>query len=189
MTGYKFGGICRKEGKYIMKKLQLFILFVVIGGMFGVITSFYMDIVNYKKQIKDLTYVNTELNNMVIGLKDEVELRQDITSLIVDSARAYNIDPRLYARLLKSESSFRPNPKHAVPYVVGMAAINIRAHKGLRSNPKSFVGNIYAGAEVLAGYLDSSDSLTMAITKYKGISTKGYYQANQVVKDYKNAND
>ena len=116
-------------------------------------------------------------------LANEVVLRQDITSLIVDAARSYNLDPMLLAKVIKSEGNFRPNPKHALPHVVGPAGINTKAWKTTLHNPNSYVGNIYAGAEVLSHYIEDSDSLILALTKYKGLSPLGLSQAKQIVKE------
>jgi len=118
-------------------------------------------------------------------LANEVVLRQDITSLIVDAARGYNLDPMLLARLIKSESNFRPNVKHSLPNVVGPAGINTKAWKDTKHNPNSYVGNIYTGAEILSFYLEDSDSLTMALTRYKGLSPLGLRQAKEIVKELK----
>ena len=116
-------------------------------------------------------------------LANEVVLRQDITSLIVDAARSYNLDPMLLARLIKSESNFRPNPKHATPNIVGPAGINTKAWKSTKHNPHSYVGNIYTSAEILSHYVEDSDSLTLALTRYKGLSPLGFSQAKQIVKE------
>ena len=118
-------------------------------------------------------------------LAEEVVLRQDITSLIVDAARSYKLDPMLLAKLIKSEGNFRPNPKHSLPYVVGPAGINTKAWKKTLHNPNSYAGNIYTSAEILSYYMSTSDSLTLALTRYKGLSPLGFSQAKQVVKDYK----
>lgn len=118
-------------------------------------------------------------------LANEVVLRQDITSLIVDAARDYNLDPMLLARLIKSESNFRPNPKHALPHIIGPAGINTKVWKDTKHNPHSYVGNIYTGAEILSFYLEDSDSLTMALTRYKGLSPLGLKQAKEIVKELK----
>lgn len=116
-------------------------------------------------------------------LANEVTLRQDITSLIVDAARSYNLDPMLLAKLIKSESNFRPNPKHALPHVIGPAGINTKAWKSTKHNPHSYVGSYYAGAEILSHYIEDSDSLTLALTRYKGLSPLGLSQAKQIVKE------
>lgn len=118
-------------------------------------------------------------------LANEVVLRRDITSLIVDAARSYNLDPMLLAKLIKSEGNFRPNPKHSLPYVVGPAGINTKAWKNTKHNPHSYVGNIYTSAEILSFYLEDSDSLTMALTRYKGLSPLGLKQAKEIVKELK----
>ena len=124
------------------------------------------------------------MQNINKELLKELELRQDITSLIVDASRSYNLDPKLLAVVLKSESNFRPNPKHKLPQVVGVAGINTKANPKTLHNPQSYVGNVYASAEILANYVDSSDSLTLALTRYKGLSPMGYRQAREVLKEF-----
>lgn len=130
-----------------------------------------------EKQINEALYQENKI------LAKEIVLRQDITSLIVDAARSYNLDPLLLAKVIKSESNFRPNPKHALPHVVGPAGINTKAWKTTLHNPNSYVGNIYAGAEILSHYIEDSDSLTLALTRYKGLSPLGLSQAKQIVKE------
>ena len=125
----------------------------------------------------------SKLEDVIAMLDKEVVLRQDITSLIVDAARSYNLDPMLLARLIKSESNFRPNPKHATPNIVGPAGINTKAWKSTKHNPHSYVGNIYTSAEILSHYVEDSDSLTLALTRYKGLSPLGFSQAKQIVKE------
>ena len=127
--------------------------------------------------------VNEDLYNENKILANEVALRQDITSLIVDAARSYNLDPKLLAKVIKSEGNFRPNPKHALPHVVGAVGINTKVWKNTLHNPNSYVGNIYAGAQVLRHYIEDSDSLTLALTRYKGLSPLGLSQAKQIVKE------
>lgn len=118
-------------------------------------------------------------------LANEVVLRQDITSVIIDAARSYNLDPMLLAKVIKSESNFRPNPKHSLPNIIGPAGINTKVWTGTKHNPHSYVGNIYTGAEILSFYLEDSDSLTMALTRYKGLSPLGLRQAKEIVKELK----
>ena len=126
---------------------------------------------------------NAAMASTILALTEEVQLRQDITSLIVDAARAYNVDPKLLANLIKSESNFRPNIKHSVPHVECMAGINNKAHPKTLYNPSSITGCIYASAEILAKYIDESDGLTLALTKYKGFSPLGHTQAKAVIKE------
>lgn len=140
-------------------------------------------IANLREQVKIEKDINEALYQENKILANEVTLRQDITSLIVDAARSYNLDPLLLARVIKSESNFRPNPKHALPYIVGPAGINTKVWKKTLHNPHSFVGNIYAGAEILSHYIEDSDSLTLALTRYKGLSSLGLSQAKQIVKE------
>lgn len=126
---------------------------------------------------------NREMATSLLVLTDEVQLRQDLTSIIVDAARHYNIDPLLLANLIKSESNFRPNIKHAIPNVVCMAGINTKHHTKTLYNPSSIAGCVFASAEILSKYIDDSDSLTLALTKYKGFSPLGHTQAKAVLKD------
>ena len=117
-------------------------------------------------------------------VNEEIQLRQDLTSLIVDAARTYGIEPMMLAKVIKSESNFRPNPNHGLPQVKGSAGINTNAHKQLKNNASSYTGNIYSAAEILAKYVEDSDSLTLAIARYKGLSPLGLSQAKSVVKEY-----
>ena len=118
-------------------------------------------------------------------LSEEVVLRQDITSLIVDAARSYNLNPMLLAKVIKSESNFRPNPKHSTRHIVGPGGVNTKAWKSTKHNPHSYVGNIYSSAEILSHYVEDSDSLTLALTRYKGLSPLGFTQAKEIVKELK----
>lgn len=138
-----------------------------------------------KQQILDEKQINEGLYQENKILANEVVLRQDITSVIVDAARSYNIDPMLLAKVIKSESNFRPNPKHVLPHIIGPAGINTKVWKDTKHNPHSYVGNIYTGAEILSFYLEDSDSLTMALTRYKGLSPLGLKQAKEIVKELK----
>lgn len=138
-----------------------------------------------KQQILDEKQINEGLYQENKILANEVVLRRDITSVIVDAARSYNIDPMLLAKVIKSESNFRPNPKHALPHIIGPAGVNTKVWKDTKHNPHSYVGNIYTGAEILSFYLEDSDSLTMALTRYKGLSPLGLKQAKEIVKELK----
>ena len=120
----------------------------------------------------------------VVTVNEEIQLRQDLTSLIIDAARTYSIEPMMLAKVIKSESNFRPNPNHGLPQIKGSAGINTNAHKQLKNNASSYTGDIYSAAEILARYVEDSDSLTLAIARYKGLSPLGLSQAKSVVKEY-----
>lgn len=141
------------------------------------------EIANLRDKLKVEADINEALYQENKILVNEVVLRQDITSLIVDAARHYNLEPMLLAKVIKSEGNFRPNPKHSLPHVIGPAGINTKAWKYTLHNPNSYVGNIYAGAEILSHYIEDSDSLTLALTRYKGLSPLGLSQAKQIVKE------
>lgn len=138
----------------------------------------------HKQDNAILIEISEALIQYTTSVNAELELRQDITSLIVDASRSYNLDPKLLAITIKSESNFRPNPQHVLPHVKGPSGINVKANSTLKHNANSYVGNIYASAEILARYIESSDSLTLALTRYKGLSPQGFTQAKQIVKEY-----
>ena len=138
----------------------------------------------YKQDNAVLIELSESLIEYTTSVNEEIQLRQDLTSLIIDASRAYNIDPKLFAINIKSEGNFRPDPKHALPYVKGSAGINTKANNKLKHNAHSYVGNIYASAEILSRYIETSDSLTLALTRYKGLSPQGFGQAKEVLKEY-----
>ena len=143
---------------------------------------------SYKQDNAVLVELSESLINYTTSVNEELQLRQDLTSLIIDASRSYNIDPKLLAITIKSESNFRPNPQHALPHVKGSAGINVKANNKLKHNASSYVGNVYASAEILAGYIETSDSLTLALTRYKGLSPQGFGQAKEILKEYNKSN-
>lgn len=143
---------------------------------------------SYKQDNVVLIELSEALINYTTVVNSELELRQDLTSLIIDASRSYNIDPKLLAITIKSESNFRPDPKHALPQVTGSSGINTKANSKLKHNPYSYVGNIYASAEILSRYIETSDSLTLALTRYKGLSPQGFGQAKEILKEYNKSN-
>lgn len=145
--------------------------------------NIYQKLTSQQETIDKQASDNEQMALTILSLVDEVQLRQDITSVIVDASRAYNVDPKLLANLIKSESNFRPNIKHSVPHVECIAGINNKAHPKTLYNPSSITGCVYASAEILAKYIDESDGLTLALTKYKGFSPLGHTQAKAVIKE------
>lgn len=117
-------------------------------------------------------------------LEEEVQLRQDITSLIVDAGRSYNVSPMLLAQLIKSESNFRPSPNHKLPFVVGSGGINTKANPKTRNNPHSYVGGIYASSERLNMEIEKHSNLYNAIIGYKGFNLQGREQADKIYSEY-----
>lgn len=166
---------------------------VVITASIMVYYAYKNIATHYESQIGELTKklhteqaINEELYQQSRVLAKEIVLRKDITSLIVDAARSYGLNPMLLAKVIKSESNFRPNPKHALPNVVGPAGVNIKVwKKHIKNNPNSYIGNIYAGAEILSFYVEDSDSLTLALARYKGLSPLGLRQAKAIIKGLK----
>ena len=178
-----------------MKKYQIneFVLATLLVAILALSTSTYQFYNRYDaaqldvyklKQLTAKQYAdNQEMATTILILSDEVQLRQDITSLIVDASRHYNVDPRLIANLIKSESNFRPNIKHSLPQVQCMSGINLKAHPKVLYNPDTITGCVFASAELLSKYIEDSDGLTLALTKYKGFSPLGHTQAKQVIRD------
>lgn len=148
-------------------------------------TNIYQKLTSQQEIIDKQASDNEQMATTILLLVDEVQLRQDITSVIIDASRAYNIDPMLLTQLIKSESNFRPNIKHAISTVECMSGINTKQHPKTLHNPTSVVGCVYASAEILSKYIEDSDGLTLALTKYKGFSPLGHTQAKQVLSDYK----
>ena len=164
--------------------LALAVASVTIYGLTYENTKQLAIIENYKQDNAVLVELSESLINYTTSVNEELQLRQDLTSLIIDASRSYNIDPKLLAITIKSESNFRPNPQHALPHVKGSAGINVKANNKLKHNASSYVGNVYASAEILAGYIETSDSLTLALTRYKGLSPQGFGQAKEIIKEY-----
>ena len=164
--------------------LALAVASITIYGLTYENTKQLAIIENYKQDNATLVELSEALINYTTAVNEELQLRQDLTSLIIDASRSYNIDPKLLAITIKSESNFRPNPQHALPHVKGSAGINVKANNKLKHNASSYVGNVYASAEILAGYIETSDSLTLALTRYKGLSPQGFGQAKEIIKEY-----
>lgn len=169
-------------------KLLVFVILVLVTLLLSVGVQFTSDLATkYKVTLGDLNVTQNEYEVMRQVNKEllkEIELRQDITSVIVDASRSYKLDPKLLTLVLKSESNFRPNPNHKLPNVHGVGGINTKANPKTLHNPQSYVGNIYASAEILSKYVESSDSLTLALTRYKGLSPLGYRQARDILEEY-----
>lgn len=118
-------------------------------------------------------------------LNSKVQDMNTIEGVIYEAGKHHGIDPLLLTALIKSESNFRPYPKHNAKGIIGMAGINTQVHgKYLQSNPESIRGNILASAEILSHY-NKDSNLTLAIARYKGYSKLGKQQAVAVIEDYK----
>ena len=169
--------------KFALLASLLGVLVLAVLSVDQVTEKYHKEVISLQEQLKVEKQINEDLYKENKILVNEVVLRQDITSLIVDAARSYNLDPKLLAKVIKSESNFRPNPKHALPHVVGPAGINTKTWKTTLHNHNSYVGNIYSGAEILSHYIEDSDSLTLALARYKGLSPLGLSQAKQIVKE------
>ena len=169
-----------------MKDIKLLLL-EIFTGIFIITLVLCIMLFNLTEQLRSDIRVTASTYQAMIeyttAVNDEIKLREDLTSVIIDAARHYKLDPKLLAAVIKSEGNFRPNPTHAIGQI-GPGGVNIKAHKNLLHNPNTYVGNIYASAEILAKYVDDSDSLTLAVTRYKSLSPLGMIYAKQVIADY-----
>lgn len=118
-------------------------------------------------------------------LNEKVQDMDTIQGVIYEAGKHFKVDPLLLTAIIKSESNFRPYPKHKLKHVVGLAGINVLSHQDvLMYNPYSVKGNIWAGAQILSSY-NKDGNMTLALTKYKGHSKLGKQQALEVIEDYK----
>ena len=128
-----------------------------------------------------LSLLEVEFNN----LNSKVQDMNTIQGVIYEAGEHYKVDPLLLTAIIKSESNFRPYPKHKLKHVVGISGINVKEHlEVLTNSPYSLKGNIRASAEILASY-NKDNNLTKAVAKYKGYSREGLAQASIVIEDYK----
>ena len=144
----------------------------------------------HKLELQTAYFNITEQNlyQLEIAYNELNEKAQDmdtIQGVIYEAGKHFKVDPLLLTAIIKSESNFRPYPKHNLKHVVGIAGINVDAHKEiLLYNPYSVKGNIYASAQVVSAY-NKDNNMTLALTKYKGYSKLGKKQALEVIEDYK----
>ena len=139
-------------------------------------------------QTADFNITKQNLYQLEIAYNELNEKAQDmdtIQGVIYEAGKHYKVDPLLLTAIIKSESNFRPYPKHKLKHVVGIAGINVPVHQNLLMyNPYSVKGNIWAGAQILSSY-SKDGNMTLALTKYKGYSKLGKKQALEVIEDYK----
>ena len=89
-------------------------------------------------------------------------------------ANVYNIDVSIFAALIYSESSYNVNIKHALPYVIGLGGINLKAHPHHRHRAFTPKGNLEAAAMELRWHLDKHNgNYLQALWSYKGRGAKG----------------
>ena len=139
-------------------------------------------------QKADFNITRQNLYQLEIAYNELNEKAQDmdtIQGVIYEAGKHFKVDPLLLTAIIKSESNFRPYPKHKLKHVVGIAGINVNAHKEtLLYNPYSVKGNIYASAQIVSAY-NKDNNMTIALAKYKGYSKLGKQQALEVIEDYK----
>ena len=139
-------------------------------------------------QTADFNITKQNLYQLEIAYNELNEKAQDmdtIQGVIYEAGKHYKVDPLLLTAIIKSESNFRPYPKHKLKHVVGIAGVNVPAHQNLvMYNPHSVKGNIWASAQILSSY-NKDGNMTLALTKYKGYSKLGKQQALEVIEDYK----
>ena len=97
--------------KYIqfISNVMLWLISVAFIGTLiiynATITDYKTSINNYKQDNAILVELSESLINYTTAVNEEIQLRQDLTSLIIDASRAYNIDPKLFAINIKSEGN------------------------------------------------------------------------------------
>lgn len=142
-----------------------------------------LDKVNQQLEIANtsLSLLEVEFNN----LNSKVQDMNTIQGVIYEAGEHYKVDPLLLTAIIKSESNFRPYPKHKLKHVIGISGINVKEHlEILTNNPYSLKGNIRSSAEILS-YYNKDNNITKAVAKYKGYNKEGLAQAAIVIEDYK----
>ena len=138
-------------------------------------------------QTADFNITKQNLYQLEIAYNELNEKAQDmdtIQGVIYEAGKHFKVDPLLLTAIIKSESNFRPYPKHKLKHIVGIAGINVKEHlELLQYNPYSVKGNIWASAQILDSY-NKDGNMTKAIAKYKGYSKEGIKQANEVLASY-----
>lgn len=81
-----------------------------------------------------------------------------------------------------SESEYKQECTHAVPYVVGAFGISLKDGDLLPANPHTFKGNLKCAAARLKRNLNKYDgNYKKALTMYKGICQVGRERADEVL--------
>lgn len=159
-----------------IKQLQRFIL---RGGKIPVSIEYLLSMFN---QTPTPTPTPTPVQDYLAGFTGN-RPSKEIESLIVDSAKKYGIDPRLFAALLYQESTFDPtelNPNVGGRYGpdYGIAQINLKQHPGVTQqqayDPKFAIP---WAAEYLAGDIKHFNDINRGVAAYNvgrgGASVKG----------------
>jgi hypothetical protein len=74
---------------------------------------------------------------------------------------------------------------HALSCVAGLCGINLGCGSDIPYNPYTDAGNIMDSAKLLRDYLDLYGTYFLALKRYKGWSSLGQKQAEQVMKIYR----
>ena len=100
-----------------------------------------------------------------------------LAKIIRQEAKAHGLDPLTVGALIWTESRFQQNVVHALPYVLGVGGVNIKAHPQFKELAGSLRGNVQATCIELADCIKNTPSLVKAITRQKGQSKLGGRQA------------
>lgn len=169
---------------------NILITLLATSVFFNAIISGVSYQLKHKLDLKTVDFNTTKihLDQLELSFNELNSKCQDmdtIQGVIYEAGKHYKVDPLLLTAIIKSESNFRPYPKHKLKHVVGIAGINVDAHKELLLyNPYSVKGNIYASAQIVSAY-NKDNNMTIALAKYKGYSKLGKQQALEVLEDYK----
>lgn len=114
------------------------------------------------------------------------------TDIIIKESYKYGNSALIQAALLESESSYKSNPKHDISTVIGMGGVYWSVwdkklkRRGLAYSMNDLrdpIKNIQASAFILNLYMkQSNNSIKEALARYKGYSSLGKQQANNVIR-------
>lgn len=150
-----------------------------------------------KKQEEELKKINIKtqiIKDYIIEKNKKVpyDVAERYARKIVYISELKGISPYVLSSLLSSESTFKPNPKHAKKTVVSMGGIDHSIwgddlkEKGVIksvSDLKNPLVAIEATIEILTHYNEKSKNIVEALKKYKGVSNLGAKQARFVMVD------
>ena len=100
-----------------------------------------------------------------------------LAKIIRQEAKAHELDPLTVGALIWTESRFQTDTVHALPYVLGVGGVNIKAHPYFKELATSLRGNVQATCIELVDCIENTPSLVEAITRQKGRCALGKRQA------------
>ena len=148
-----------------------------------------------EKQLKEVSRVTETIKAYIQDMNPDIneKMAEKYAKLIIKESEKRGTSPYIQAVLLKSESSFKRDPKHSIDGVVGMGGIYWDVWKkelkkeGIaysKEDLRNASTNIKASAYILSCYMDECNAVPIrALTKYKGTSDLGRNQARLVLNE------